>query len=92
MGRRSSERIPRIRGRGKQIHLQEVERRSNSNLFKKGDKAGPGNYRGITLLSTVGQTFCKILNDRVGMMLEKGEEIIQGQAGFRPKRIAAWTT
>ena len=28
------------------------------NLFKKG---GPGNYRGITLLSVVGKVFCKIL-------------------------------
>ena len=27
------------------------------NLFKKGDKAGPGNNRGITPLSTVGKTF-----------------------------------
>ena len=36
------------------------------NLFKKGDKADPGNCRGITLLSTVGETVCKILNDRIG--------------------------
>lgn len=35
------------------------------NLFQKGDKADPRNYRGMTLLSTVGQTFCMILNDRI---------------------------
>ena len=28
-----------------------------ANVFKKGHKADPGNYRGITLLSTVGETF-----------------------------------
>ena len=57
------------------------------NLFKKSDKADPGNYRGITLLSTVGKIFCRILNDRVGTMLEKEEEnISEEQAGFRPNR------
>ena len=30
------------------------------NLFKKGDKEVPGNYRGITLLSVVGKVFCKV--------------------------------
>ena len=30
------------------------------NLFKKGDKEEPGNYRGVTLLSVVGKVFCKI--------------------------------
>ena len=56
------------------------------NLFKKGDKADPGNYKGITLLSTIGKTFCNILNDRMGTMMEKEENISEGQAGFRPNR------
>ena len=58
-------------------------------LFKKGDKANPGNYRGTTLLSTAGKTFCKILNDRIGTMMEKEEKVSEGQAGFRPNRSCA---
>ena len=56
------------------VRAQEVERRSSSRLFKKGDKADPGNCRGITLLSTVGKTFRKILNERMGTMLEKDKK------------------
>ena len=55
------------------------------NLFKKGDKIDPGNFRGITLHITVGNPFCKFLKDRVGTMLEK-EEKAEVQAGFRPSR------
>ena len=53
------------------------------NLFTKGDKEDPGNYRGITLLSVVGKVFCKILNDRLVEHLDKGRVLHEGQAGFR---------
>ena len=56
------------------------------NLFKAGDKADPGNCRGTTLMSTVGKTFCDILNDGMGTMLEKDKKTSERQAGFRPNR------
>ena len=54
------------------------------NLFKKGDYADSGNYRGIMLSSTIRETFCKVLNDDIGTMLKKGKTMSKGQAGFRP--------
>ena len=56
------------------------------NLFKKGDREDPGNYRGKTLLSVVGKVFCKIVNDRLVRHLESGGVLHEGQAGFRAKR------
>ena len=44
------------------------------NLFKKGDKDDPGNYRGI------GKVICKIVLVR---HLESGGVLHKGQAGFR---------
>ena len=44
------------------------------NLFNEGEKADPENDGGITLLRAVGKTFCKILNARMGTMVEKEEK------------------
>lgn len=52
--------------------------------FKARDNAYPGNDEGVTLLSTVGRTFCKIL-DEVGTMLGK-EKKKQGASRVQAKR------
>ena len=39
-----------------------------------------------TIVSTAGKRFCKILNDRMGTMMEKEEKTSEGQAGIRPNR------
>ena len=50
------------------------------NLFKRGDREDPGNYRGITLLNVGGKVFCKV------QCLDKGGALHEGQAGFRVNR------
>ena len=55
-------------------------------LFKKEDTEDPVNYRGITLLSVVGKLFCKIINNRLVQLLDKGRVLHEGQAGFRVNR------
>lgn len=53
-------------------------------IFKKGDKAECGNYRGISLLSTTGKVLTRILANR---LLPLSEELLpESQCGFRPSR------
>ncbi|KAL2088694.1 hypothetical protein ACEWY4_015593 [Coilia grayii] len=53
-------------------------------IFKKGDKADCGNYRGISLLSSTGKILARILSNR---LLPLSEEILpESQCGFRPTR------
>ena len=56
------------------------------NLFKKGDRADPGNYRGITLLDVVGKFYTTILNNRLMSWLDAHSTLHTCQAGFRRNR------
>ena len=49
----------------------------------KGDQDDPGNYRGITLLSTLDKLFTKVLNNRLNSWAEIYNVYIEAQAGFR---------
>ena len=48
-------------------------------LHKKGDVNEVGNYRGITLLSTFGKLFSKVLNNRLCKWAEKYNVYIESQ-------------
>lgn len=52
-------------------------------LHKKGNVNDVGNYRGITLLSTIGKLFSRILNNRLTNWGEKYFVYVESQAGFR---------
>ena len=52
-------------------------------LNNKGDTDDVCNNRGITLLSTFGKPFTKVLNDRLNVWAEKYHVYIEAQACFR---------
>lgn len=53
-------------------------------IFKKGDKADCGNYRGISLLSIAGKIITRVLANRIQPLAE--EILPESQCGFRPNR------
>ncbi|MCG8047978.1 MAG: reverse transcriptase family protein, partial [Candidatus Thiodiazotropha endolucinida] len=52
-------------------------------ILKKGDKEEVSNYRGITLLSTLGKLFTRVLNNRLNSWAEEYSIYVEAQAGFR---------
>ena len=53
-------------------------------LHKKGSINEVENFRGITLLSTLGKPFSRTINNRLSEWAEKYFILIEAQAGFRP--------
>lgn len=53
-------------------------------LHKKGSINEVENYRGITLLSVLGNFFTRVINNRLGDWAENYFLLIEAQAGFRP--------
>ena len=51
---------------------------------QKGDVNSVDNYRGITLLSSLGKLFTRVLNNRLTWSAEAYGVYIEAQAGFRP--------
>ena len=56
--------------------------RNSSNVYsRERGKADPGNYREATLLSKVGKTIRKLLDDVMGTMMDKEDKLGERQAG-----------
>ena len=56
-------------------------------IFKKGDRADCGNFRGISLLSGAGKIFANVLLNRLQPLSES--ILPETKCGFRPKRGTA---
>ena len=52
-------------------------------IHKKGSWTNQGNYRGISLLSSVSKVFTKLVNNRLWEWASDEEKLSDFQAGFR---------
>ena len=52
-------------------------------LHKKGSLNNENNYRGITVLSTIGKLFSQVLTNRLNSWADKYSVYIEAQACFR---------
>jgi hypothetical protein len=57
-------------------------------IYKKGDQTEPGNYRPITLGSSIDKLYNSVLNARLMACLEETGGLHEAQQGFRPGRSA----
>ena len=55
-------------------------------IHKKGPKTDPKNYRGISLLCTMGKVFTKNLNNRLTIWAEQNGKIDESQGAYRTGR------
>ncbi len=54
-------------------------------IYKKGDRLDPGNYRGISIGSTVAKLFGKVLNNRLNRFIQDNRLENKFQIGFKAK-------
>ena len=52
-------------------------------LHKGGTRSNPQNYRGISLLSVWGKTFCEVLNNRLLKWAQSADVLYEEQAGYK---------
>jgi hypothetical protein len=52
-------------------------------VFKKGDPTDTNNYRGISLIDSLGKILITLLTTRLQQTLEDQNILIKGQSGFR---------
>ena len=53
----------------------------------KGDPLNPENYRPIALLSCLRKQFTSIINERLNLLLNENNILLENQAGFRKKTL-----
>ena len=52
-------------------------------LYKEGERSELNNYRGITLLSTLGKILVGVLNNRLTEFVKQADILLENQCGFR---------